>query len=108
MKRRRIPHWVEGGVFMLFLVPLIFFLKIICPINTGCLADPFVVAIFSPLLLFAYIGIPTETLGIWEPLFIVGFWVFIGCVCGYLVGVLKEGSRDPFADPENEDGEETS
>ncbi|TAL49450.1 hypothetical protein EPN83_00890 [Patescibacteria group bacterium] len=85
----RTPYWVRGLLFATFFVAIIFFLKIICPLETGCLADPFLTPLFSPLfLLEGVFGGPT-ILGLWEPLFIFVFWGLAGLLFGFLYGRMR-------------------
>ncbi len=83
---------LKGGMFGAALAVLIFFLKIICPLTTGCLVDPFLVILFSPLYLFEWIGLSSFVTTVNEPFLILGFWACIGFLVGYLVSPL-------FSDP---------
>ncbi len=78
--------WLKGGIFFAVFLLLIFFLKIVCPLDIGCFVDPFLPPIFSPLLLIEFItdARAYETLGSLEPAFVFIFWVFIGGVLGQL------------------------
>jgi hypothetical protein len=77
---------LRGAVFAAFLVVLVFFLKIICPLDIGCLADPFLVILFSPVYLFKVTGI-SQFITVGEEAFlIVCFWTIVGFVGGYLIG----------------------
>lgn len=98
---KRVPYWAQGFLFACALIFLIFFLKVICPIDVGCLADPFLVPLFSPLKLLALFGIPE--LGQWEPLFIVTFWA----VFAFFVGLFFEKRKRKQVVMPSEDEEET-
>lgn len=89
MRKRKFPYWLEGALFMFFVVPLVFFLQIACPIDTGCLTDPFTIALFSPLMIFRSVDITSQQLGIWEPLLIFVFWIIIGAFFWHLVGRIR-------------------
>ena len=80
-----IRNALKGAGFSVALAVLIFFLKIICPVDTGCLADPFLVVLFSPLYLFNALGIESLILSAHEPFLILGFWALLGFIVGYLV-----------------------
>ncbi len=91
---RRLPLWAEGALFGILFAPLIFFLKIICPTELGCFADPFFIPIFSPVFLTQYIFesgkiiVSAKT----EILFIILFWGIVGGILGKIYGVVV--SRD--------------
>lgn len=76
---------LKGAGFAAALVILVFFLKIICPLDTGCLADPFVLVIFSPLSLFGAVGLSPYVSTTNEPFIILAFWTMVGLIVGYLV-----------------------
>lgn len=79
-------------MFSAALAVLIFFLKVICPLNTGCLVDPFLIILFSPLFLFEWVGVSQFVTTQSEPFFILGFWTLVGFLAGCLVHPL-------FSDP---------
>lgn len=83
---------LKGAMFGGALAVLIFFLKIICPLNIGCLVDPFLVILFSPLYLFEYFGLSELVAAVNEPFLILGFWTVVGFLVGYLISPL-------FSDP---------
>ncbi|OHA88310.1 MAG: hypothetical protein A2653_01040 [Candidatus Zambryskibacteria bacterium RIFCSPHIGHO2_01_FULL_43_25] len=85
---KRLPYWLQAAIFALVFVPLIFFLKVLCPISAGCLADPFLIVIFSPLFLFSFFPV-VENSAVAEPLFIVLFWTLIAIILGYLYGKIR-------------------
>jgi len=85
---KRVPYWAQGFLFACALIFLIFFLKIICPIDVGCLADPFLVPLFSPLLLLKIFHI--GELGPWEPFFIIIFWA----IFAFYIGLFFEKRRN--------------
>lgn len=91
-----ISPWARGFLFTGGLLILIFFLKIICPINVGCFADPFLVPIFSPLLLVELFTEESsrEVLGSLEPLFIFIFWLLVGSLFGFLYGQIFSSKKD--------------
>ncbi len=76
---------IKGGSFTAALVVLIFFLKIICPLETGCLVDPFLVVMFSPLYIMKITGVVSLVSAEREPFVILAFWILIGFFVGYLV-----------------------
>jgi hypothetical protein len=76
---------IKGALFLAALVVLIFFLKIICPLDTGCLADPFLVVLLSPLWLFANLHFYSIIDASTEPFAILGFWTVVGFIVGLLV-----------------------
>jgi hypothetical protein len=80
---KSIPYWVQGGMFAVALVLLIFILKITCPLNIGCFADPFLIPLFSPLLI---IGGKLGSLSAYEPFFVITFWAMIGALIGLFAG----------------------
>ena len=80
-------------MFAASLTILIFFLKVICPLNTGCLVDPFLVVLFSPLVLFESLGLSSLITDVNEPFIILAFWALVGFLVGYFVrsdSVLKK------------------
>lgn len=89
---KHVPYWAQGIFFAFALIILIFFLKIICPIDVGCLADPFLVPLFSPLRITAFLGI--TDLGKWEPLFIFSFWSVVGFCVGLVCENVKKNKKD--------------
>jgi len=82
----KIPSWAEGSIFAALLVILIFFLKVLCPVDIGCFADPFLIPLFSPLFILKIFSI---SLGSFEPFFILFFWTVCGGLGGYFAGNLK-------------------
>jgi len=81
----RLPYWADGGIFGLLLAPLVFFLKLFCPLNSGCFADPFLVAIFSPLFILE--GVADGRLSArFEITFIVLFWAIAWALLAHLYG----------------------
>jgi len=93
--------WLKGAIFSAIFLLLIFFLKIVCPLNVGCFVDPFLVPIFSPLLLVEFVtGTKAyQTLGSYEPAFVLAFWVVIGAILGELFKKIK------FKEDAEEDGD---
>jgi hypothetical protein len=83
----KVPHWAQGAIFAVTLVILIFILKITCPLDIGCFADPFLIPLFSPLLIFEKLF---GGLGSYEPFSIIIFWTVIGGIFGLLFGKLKK------------------
>jgi hypothetical protein len=75
----------RGAGFTAALAILIFFLKIICPLQTGCLADPFILVLFSPLVLFETLHLSLSSSS--EPYAILAFWTLVGFIVGFLVFV---------------------
>lgn len=87
---KRLPYWAQGGIFGFFLIPLIFFLKITCPLYSGCLVDPFLVPLFSPLfLLEAFLG-PDYASIKGEVMFITLFWALVASLVAHLFGNLMK------------------
>jgi hypothetical protein len=84
----KLPGWARGVFVSLAFLSVIFFLKIICPIDTGCFADPFVVIFFLPILFFEKVfGLPlVSLLGFYEPFLVILFWLCVGGVFGYWWG----------------------
>lgn len=84
---RKFPPFVDGAIFGILFVPLSFFLKITCPIDFGCFIDPFLVPIFSPLILieslFGSVNLAPKT----ELFFIACFW---SLVCGLLAHLVMK------------------
>lgn len=78
---------VQGGLFAGALSILIFFLKVICPINVGCLADPFLVVLFAPLKLVPLLGLGAVSYQS-EPAVILLFWIIVGSILGYTLSPL--------------------
>lgn len=88
---KRLPYWADGALFGVFLVPVIFFLKMICPLQVGCFADPFLVPIFSPLILIeAFSGEQTISFQT-EILFITIFW---GAIFSLLANLWSKFSNE--------------
>jgi len=79
MGENNAPNWAKGLIFSFVFVVLIFILKVLCPINLGCLADPFLLIIFSPLTVLDLFSI---NLGRFEPLYIILFWSILGAFLG--------------------------
>lgn len=77
--------WIKGTIFTSSLAVLIFFLKIICPLQTGCFADPFLIPMFSPLVILRFFKISA---GAFEPFFILIFWAAAGGLAGFFIGNL--------------------
>jgi hypothetical protein len=77
---KRVPLWAQGALFAVAFALLIFFLKITCPIELGCFADPFLLPLLSPLIFVHYLG----PLGSFEPFFILLFWCLVGMLIGFL------------------------
>ena len=76
---------LKGMIFTVALVILIFFLKVICPLDTGCLVDPFLYIVFSPLTLFQAVGLKEIINPAQEPFIILLFWAVFGSVVGALL-----------------------
>jgi len=70
----KLPLWADGMVFGALLVPVNLFLKIICPVRVGCFADPFLVALFSPLIILDLLFGDANITSSWEIMFLVAFW----------------------------------
>lgn len=86
---------------MAALICLIFFLKVICPIEIGCLSDPFLLILFLPLsFLEKAIFIPAS----YEPLTILAFWMLAGAITGFLVP--NHGKRKDPSESDEEDDED--
>jgi len=85
---KRLPYWADGGLFGIFLVPVVFILKIICPLKTGCLVDPFLVPIFSPLFLIEGIVGSGRVSSAGEIFFIMFFWGLVWALIAHLAGSL--------------------
>lgn len=73
---RTLPPFADGAIFGLLFVPLLFFLKIICPLSEGCFVDPFFVPIFSPVFLLQFLagklGVDISLRA--EMVFLILFW----------------------------------
>jgi hypothetical protein len=81
---RKIPTWGEGGLFGLLIVPLVFLLKLFCPLSTGCFADPFLIPLFSPLFISENI-FHIKSLSFWqEIIYITFFWTAVFSLLSYL------------------------
>jgi hypothetical protein len=80
---------LKGAGFFTALAILIFFLKIICPLNSGCLADPFLVVLFLPFQFIAMTGILAFLPSQYEPFFILGIWALIGAIGGMVFSYRK-------------------
>lgn len=74
---------------MAVVVPLVFFLKVTCPLSVGCLSDPFLMAVFSPLLIVKIFGVDSSSWGWYEALAILSFWIIIGALFWHLIGRIK-------------------
>jgi hypothetical protein len=97
MNFKSLPPWLDGGMFGALMVPLIFFLKVMCPLNTGCFADPFVVVMFSPLVVlesFVTGPISSAQVGI---LFITIFWGVIGALSAHLLSAILNRQNKKFS-----------
>jgi hypothetical protein len=83
---KKLPPWADGAIFGILFVPLVFFLKITCPIDFGCFVDPFLVPIFSPLfLLQSLFGVgATELSPKTELFFIACFWSLAAALLAHL------------------------
>lgn len=94
------PSWLKGGIFFAVLLLLVFFLKILCPLDVGCFVDPFFVPIFSPLILVDFItgSSANEVFGSFEPVFVFVFWIFVGVVLGQVFGKIKLPDLDKEED----------
>ncbi len=93
---KRLPLWAEGVLFGILFAPLIFFLKIICPTELGCFADPFFIPIFSPIFLIQYIfefNITTASVKT-EILFIILFWGIVGGILGKIYDVVVSQHKE--------------
>jgi membrane associated rhomboid family serine protease len=91
---------IKGAIFVAIFVVLVFFLKIICPIYSGCLVDPFLVVLFSPLWLFYSLHltfVSTST----EPYAILGFWALIGFIIGALLSPFFERKKASLSEREH-------
>lgn len=94
----------HGALFTSLLSILVFFLKVICPLNVGCLADPFLIVLFYPLTIFEKLGITNLVPYAYEPLFILLFWGFFGFIIGWIgaqvfpKGFLNEESEEDLED----------
>jgi hypothetical protein len=88
---KRLPYWADGALFGVFLVPVVFFLKMICPLQTGCFADPFLVPIFSPLIIVEAFARERVISFQGEIFFITIFW---GVVFSLLANLWSKFSKD--------------
>jgi hypothetical protein len=82
------PPWAKGLLFSAAFLILIFFLKVICPLEVGCLVDPFLLVVFKPLFWFENLFeiSSSEEFSLAEPLLVFSFWVIVGTVLGFLFG----------------------
>ncbi len=85
---------LKGAGFFTALAVLIFFLKIICPLETGCLADPFLILLFLPFQLLALTGVLDFLPSSYEPFFLLGLWAFIGAIIGFLVSYIPTEKKE--------------
>lgn len=83
---RETPYWVKGIIFAISLTVLIFILKVLCPLNVGCFSDPFLIPLFSPLLIIENLF---GSLGGFEPFFILFFWAVVGGLIGHFYSKIK-------------------
>ena len=72
-------------------IVIIFVLKVTCPVQLGCFADPFLVPILSPLVILKTISVD---LGALEPLYVLIFWSLIGAIFGYFYSSIFSGRFD--------------
>ena len=88
---RKIPYWIDGALFGTLFVPLIFLLKITCPLNIGCFADPFFLPVFSPLFILEKIFTNSEGIvsAKFEIIFIIIFWGVSSSLLAHLWGKIK-------------------
>lgn len=97
---KHLPRWADGALFGAFLVPVVFFLKIICPLQTGCFADPFLVPIFSPLIIVEAFS-SSQTASFQEEIFFITvFWGLTFSLLANLWG--KFSNRNKQANLEGE------
>lgn len=90
---KRLPQWADGALFGVFLIPVVFFLKMICPLQTGCFADPFLVPIFSPLIIVeALAGGQAISFQV-EILFITIFWGLVFSLLANLWGKFSNRNK---------------
>ncbi|HEY4489700.1 MAG TPA: hypothetical protein VJC12_00390 [Candidatus Paceibacterota bacterium] len=82
----KLPFFTKGIIFAASLSVLVFFLKVLCPLNLGCFADPFLIPLFSPLFVAENLF---GNLGIFEPFFILIFWSVVGGLAGHFYGKLR-------------------
>jgi len=75
---------LQGALFASLLSILIFFLKIICPLDTGCFVDPFLLVLFSPLPLLSNLFLISHISISYEPFVILLFWTVVGFISGLL------------------------
>lgn len=103
---KNFPAWIEGAIFGILFVPLMFILKIICPVDTGCFADPFLILIFSPLLLvetlFGRSQIPYEG----ELIVILIFWSIVSALAAHLYSNIARSYKQQFNKYYDEENEE--
>ncbi len=101
---KKVPYWIQGFFFSIAFILLIFFLKVICPIDLGCVVDPFLVPLFSPLKIvsFLHIAIPVQ----WEALCILMFWSLVGLCVGVLYEKTKGSLSKYFITEEDEEIED--
>lgn len=97
---KHLPRWADGALFGALLVPVVFFLKIICPLQTGCFADPFLVPIFSPLIIVEAFSSGQTTSFQEEIFFITIFWGLVFSLLANLWEKFSNKSDKPYLDGE--------
>ncbi len=93
---------IHGAIFVFALSILVFFLKVICPIDSGCLVDPFLLILFYPLSFLNTLGIVNLIPMSYEPFLILFFWTLSGFIVGWII--VKILPKDFFVEVEEEEG----
>lgn len=88
---RRLPYFLQSAIFAVLFLPLVFLLKIYCPTGSGCIADPFLIIIFSPLLIYNFV-VPEGNYTA-EIVYLFVFWAIVASLFGYLYGEIKRIKR---------------
>ena len=102
---KKVPYWAQGVFFSIAFILLIFFLKVICPIDLGCVVDPFLVPLFSPLKILSFFNL--VILEQWEALYILIFWAFVGLCVGFVYEKTKGSLSKYFITEDDEETEES-
>jgi hypothetical protein len=105
---RKIPPWLEGALFGILLIPLIFFLKVTCPLDVGCFADPFLIPLFSPLLIAEGIVGKGVLSFVQEIVFITIFWSCVSSAIRHLFANISRAYKKSsfYESDEDEETEE--
>jgi len=91
----RIAYAIQGALFALALIGLVFIIKIGCPVGAGqgCFSDYFTVPMFMPLgFIYKFFGeVPVVYAN--ESIFILLYWALVGLLIGLCFDLFPRKNR---------------